>query len=536
MGEVLPRIAACIVCATLFSLFSVKMIGAMQQSGYKGGIFLRWLKRRDNMLLNRLCVLSLCLALVSAVAVLCFSFLGTQGALLVSAIPFVGLLFAFLYSDKKYTLKVPVKKTGRFYRLFAVYFLFVSCFCYAFIALLAFLAAWNGSPLYRLIAYVPFAVAPVFLPLLLVASNACEGIFETVRNRKFVKRAGQVLDETEIIRVGVVGSYGKTSVKNILKTLLAQKYTVIETPASFNTPIGIAKTVFSSDFAGKQVLIAEMGARKAGDIAELCSLVKPDYALFTGVAEQHMATFKTVENAFEEKSEIIKSGAYTVCGVDLKDRVQSAFTTLENVEFIQADSVSEIDFYATETQFTLRLGEGKKDSVRIKTKLLGRAAVENILLAATLAKKMGLTADEIAQGVANVQPIAHRLQYYQRGGVHILDDGYNANPRGAKEALEALCRFVGRKCVVTPGIVECGALETQINETLGAELAAANPDTVILVGETLVGAVKTGYLNGGGTQENLFVVPTLERAQPLLLERVGAGDCVLFLNDLPDVY
>ncbi len=533
MNEVVWRIVASIVCATFFSLCGLKMLGAMQQSGYKTKTFFRWLRRKGNMFFNRLCVLALCLALTTAVFSLCFSFLGVFGAHACSAIPFFALLLLFLFADKKYALKVPAKRTGRYLRLFATYYLFTACFCYFLIALLTFLAAWNGSTLYALIAFVPFAVLPIFLPLLLAAANLVEGAFEGLRNKAFVKKAGKTLDGVEMLRVAVVGSYGKTSVKNILKTILSEKYTVVETPASYNTPIGIAKTVFSEQFAGKQVLIAEMGARKQGDIKELCSLVKPDYAIFTGVVEQHVATFQSIENIFAEKSEIIKSGAITVCGAELKPRVEARFAGAENVCYADRAQVDEVRLYATETEFTLALDKKK---VRVKTKLLGNAAVENILLAATLAGKMGLTEDEIARGIEKIKPIPHRLQLLERSGKYILDDGYNSNPLGAREAIAALCRFAGRKCVVTPGLVECGVLEETLNEALGEELANAKLDTVILVGDTLVGSVKAGYLSAGGEKENLFTVPTLDGAKPLLSERVCAGDCVLFLNDLPDIY
>jgi UDP-N-acetylmuramyl pentapeptide synthase len=117
-----------------------------------------------------------------------------------------------------------------------------------------------------------------------------------------------------------------------------------------------------------------------------------------------------------------------------------------------------------------------------------------------------------------------------------LDDGYNCNERGAKAAIDALCRFTGRKCIVTPGIVECGVLEEQTNAHLGAEIAKANLDLVILVGETLVTSVKNGYVSGGGNAEKLRTVKTLALAQETLKGWLCAGDAVLFLNDLPDVY
>lgn len=527
MFDGIYRAIAVVITTGLFGLMSLKMLGAVQQGGYKNDAFVRWLKRKDNLQYNRLAVLALCLALASAIFSLCFSFLGVKWGQLISAAPVLALCIAYLWADKKYALKVPVKYTGRVRRLLAVYLLLVAISGFWVLALLNFLAEWNGSELYGSVAYVPYAVMPLCLPWLLCSANAVTGIFENARNKKFVKRAGQVLNEREIIRVGVVGSYGKTSVKNILSTVLSEKYTVVATPGSYNTPMGIAKTVLTFEAENKQVLIAEMGARKAGDIAELCALVKPDYAVFTGVCEQHIATFGSIENVFAEKSEILRCGAKkVVCGEGLR-----AFGVEEgeNVSFAAARNV---EVGTTETALTLVLG-GKE--VALKTKLLGRSGAEDIALAAALAFAMGLTAEEIVRGVEKLEPVPHRLQLLQNGGVYILDDGYNCNPRGAKEALAVLGAHGGRKCVVTPGIVECGILEEKVNGELG-EALAHGLDKVILVGQTLVGAVKNGYVDAGGDEEKLVVVKTLDEARGVLGEWTQAGDAVLFLNDLPDVY
>ena len=293
--------------------------------------------------------------------------------------------------------------------------------------------------------------------------------------------------------------------------------------------MGIAKTVFSPEFAGKQILIAEMGARKKGDIAELCALVKPDYAVFTGVCEQHIETFGSLENVFAEKSEILKCGAKkVVCGESLV-----AFGVAESENVVLCKGARDVKLSLTGTEFVLSVGGAE---IKVKTSLLGGSAAEDIALSATLAFEMGLTVEEIERGLEKVQPVPHRLQLIENGGMYILDDGYNCNPRGAKEALAVLGAHGGRKCVVTPGIVECGILQEKVNGELGEELAKADLDKVILVGQTLIGSVKNGYLSAGGDGEKLVAVKTLDEAKEALSGWTQAGDAVLFLNDLPDVY
>ncbi len=531
MIDFLEKIVATLTTSCLFCLSTVKLVGVMQQGGYKRKSFWGWIRRKDNLAYNRLAVLALCLALSSAVTALCFSFFGAESALILSALPFFGLILLFWWADNKYALKLPAVYTGRWKRLWGVYFFFTALFSYIFIAFLSFLSAINGSKLYALVAYVPFAFTPLLLPAYLTIANGVASVFENARNRRFVKRAGQVLDESKIIRVAVVGSYGKTSVKNILKTLLSEKYSVVETPASYNTPMGVAKTTLSEAFGGKEVFIAEMGARKEGDVAELCALVRPDYALFTGVCEQHIATFGSLENVFKEKSRILSCGAKKiVCGESLRARVEESGKG-ENAIFPRA--VKNLRLGSESTAFTLRLGEAE---IEVETALLGRSAAENIALAATLCSEMGMTAEEIAKGVEKLLPVPHRLQPMKSNGVFILDDGYNCNIQGAEVALEVLSLCKGRKFVVTPGIVEGGILEEELGSRLGELLAKSSPDCVILVGDTLVGAVKAGYASAQGDMQKLILVHTLAAAQETLRKTLQTGDSVLFLNDLPDVY
>ena len=532
MNNVVERIVASLVVSVFLCLTTVKFLGALQQSGYKNGGFFRWLKRKDNLSFNRLSVLALCLALSSCVTSLCFSFAGVKTALIASAVPYFVLFIVYLFADRKYALKVPLKRTGRTNRLFATYFLFVSAFSYAFIALLYFLAVVNGSKIYALIAYVPFALTVLCLPTLLALANAFTGLFENARNKKYVKRAGQVLNEKQIIRVAVVGSFGKTSVKNALETILSEKYKVVATPYSYNTPIGIAKTVFAPETEKAEVFLAEFGARKKGDIACLCEMVKPDFAVFTGVCNQHVQTFGNLENVFTEKSEILRCGAKkVVCGEDLLSFGKAYFG--DNARFAYKKDVQNVELLPTSTRFSFTLGG---ETVQVDSKLLGGCAVENIYQSALLAYEIGLSVEEIRRGIEKLQPVEHRLQLIESGGVYILDDGYNCNEKGAKQAIDALCRFEKGKIIVTPGIVECGRLEEEINGKLGEEIAKANFDKVILVGDTLVGAVKSGYVSAGGDLQKLTTVKTIDGAKELLAGNLKAGDAVLFLNDLPDVY
>ena len=505
----------------------------MQQSGYQGKKFLKWLKHKENLYFNRLALLSGLLLLSCAVFSLTFSLFSVQIGNFLSALPFIFFCILFIVCDGKYALKVPLKFTERVRRLSIAYAFLLACVSYLVIASLLAVNELIASEIYGVFAYLPVCLLPMLTPFVLWLANAVISPYEQSRNQKFVQKANDKLNQTEMLKIGVVGSFAKTSVKHILATLLSEKYTVVSTPESYNTPLGLAKTVFSPAFENKQVLIAEMGARKIGDIAELCALVEPDCAVFTGVCEQHIESFGSIENVWEGKSEIFAGVKnFVVCGKTIKSRFAKLSQDIqEKCVFVQDTAVKDVKYRATETEFTLSL---QGEEIAVKTKLLGEGAVENILLAVTLCEKLGLSSAEIQQGLQKITPVPHRLELVESAGAYILDDAYNSNPEGAKMALNALKRFTGKKIVVTPGIVETGILNEAINGKLGEELVGF--DQVILVGDTLVTAVKNGYLTAGGKAEQITVVPTLEKAEDILGHTLSTGDAVLFLNDLPDVY
>ncbi|MGN1057894.1 MAG: Mur ligase family protein, partial [Candidatus Avelusimicrobium sp.] len=443
----------------------------------------------------------------------------------------------------KTPLKVPLVTTGRIKRLSAIYVFFLAVFCYVIVAVCAALDRLISVELISLFIYLPVCFLPLILPFIFTLSNAVSCAFENPRNARYVKRAAEKLrgakaeNGAPVIKIGITGSYGKTSVKNILAAVLSEKYRVVATRQSYNTPVGIAKTVFSKEFDGAEVFIAEMGAAKAGDIEELCDIVRPDYAVFTGVCRQHSKTFGTLEDIFAEKKKIVTYAAEkAVCGAELSEKFSDKFTAEERAKtvFVPRGAVENVACTPFETAFDLTLffKDGTRQTRRVTTPILGRGAAENIAVAAYLALETGLSADEIFRGIQKAKPVPHRLNLIAENGVYVLDDGYNASEKSALQALELLSGFAGRKYAVTPGVVETGIEDEAVNRPLGARLAQL--DGVFLHSGAV--ALKEGYLLAGGKQENLRLYNTAEEVRAMLSSLLQEGDAVLFLNDLPDVY
>jgi UDP-N-acetylmuramoyl-tripeptide--D-alanyl-D-alanine ligase len=524
-----PKTIECVLISLVMALGMMlsaqKYLGILQQCGYKNEKFGHWSRRKSNLTKHRFFLLGLCCLLSYAVLALCFSFTG-QWAAVIGMAGFVIFFALFIVADHHSALKCPLKFTPRFKRLEVVLFVVCAIVTYLFVSLLNFADAVWGNFLFSILKYAPLSLLPIFLFVFVCFANWIALLYEIPRNKKYIKSALKKLQKTPIPIVGITGSYGKTSVKNILAALLSSKYRVLATPRSHNTPLGISLAVNNNNLEEYDVFIAEMGARNVGDIDELCQLFPPKYAVITGICAQHYETFGSFENIVKAKAEILKYP-------------QKAFIAADCYEYFQdnpcekevCNSVSNIVANAEGTTFTLTLG---KFAQRVTTKLLGEHSAHNIGLAAQVAFAMGVPFDDIIKSIEQLTFVEHRLQLLQENGINILDDGYNANVKGAEAALGVLSSFQGRKFVVTPGLVELGVLEEKENEALGAKLTAF--DGIILVGKTLVKPVMEGYLRAGGNNEKICIVPNLPAAQDKLKTLLHTGDTVLFLNDLPDYY
>jgi UDP-N-acetylmuramoyl-tripeptide--D-alanyl-D-alanine ligase len=354
-------------------------------------------------------------------------------------------------------------------------------------------------------------------------------------------------ERQDLIKIAVTGSYGKTSVKNFLFKMLSAKYSVLMTPESYNTPMGISKTVQGLD-STHEVFLAEMGARRVGDIKKLMKLISPDLSILTGINNQHLETFKKQENITREKCyavNMLREGGTAVVPARLQGTPQ-----LESVSGIRllyvggaeggevgqdADAVGalygNISVCKDGTVFTLTLGG---ESFECYTPLLGDHNIENIALAAALAYELNVPPSDIVHAVKHLEAVPHRLQLIQGNGVRIIDDSFNGNPDGARSALKVLGMFCGRKIVVTPGLVELGEQEKTENRLLGAEIAEV-ADAVILIGKDRVEPLRGG-LKDKGFAGQVYTYPSLKEAEENFKNVLKLGDTLLILNDLPDHY
>ncbi len=380
-------------------------------------------------------------------------------------------------------------------------------------------------------------------PALLLLCNYINKPIELSINRHYINDAKRILRECpELTVIGVTGSFGKTSVKFYLNTLLRAKFNVLMTPESYNTPLGIVKTIRGSLKASHDVFICEMGARNVGDIKEICDIVHPKHGVITSVGEQHLETFKTLENIANTKFELADSlpdgGMLFVNGdspaaVGHKHpKMTGAFTygLGEGCGYRATDlRISEKG-----SEFTVTTPEG--ESCGFVTKLIGSHNVINIVGAIAVSHKLGIPLEKLRPQVRRLECVPHRLQLINRSGIIMVDDAYNSNPSGARAALETISMFDGMKILVTPGMVELGQMQQQCNYEFGRE-AAQVCDYIILVGEKQTQPIYQGVSEAGFDMGKCYVAHDLNDAISHTYSlKSDKKKIVLLENDLPDNY
>ena len=360
--------------------------------------------------------------------------------------------------------------------------------------------------------------------------------------RGFCKKARNKLKEIPGLKVvGITGSYGKTSTKYIVNTILSQKYNTLMTPESYNTTMGVVRTINEKLTSMHQVFVCEMGAKYIGDIKEITDIVNPQYGIVTAIGPQHLDTFKSLENVRKTKLELVDSlpddGLAFVNWED--ENIRESKITKNMVKFGLSDKA---DYYAKNIEINERgstfdvVIPGKED-IRIKTKLLGNLNILNIVGAVAIADKLGLTPDEIKVGVKYIRPVTHRLELRQNpNGSIIIDDAYNSNIKGAKMALDVLKTFKNRqRILITPGIVELGDKMDEINRDLGRH-AADCCDFIILVGATQAVPIYNGVRDKEYPLSKVYIAKNLQEALSKMNEIITSDSVVLLENDLPDNY
>ncbi|MEO1023405.1 MAG: UDP-N-acetylmuramoyl-tripeptide--D-alanyl-D-alanine ligase [Bacteroidota bacterium] len=546
--------------AILFSFVIVRhfwfrlrfFIHVFQQVGYKSNEYWKWLKAHWE---GRV-VTGVLAAMNVVIFIIVFVIPEFEVRLTTTSVAFVLLSLGTIwfipvgrYNPKK--VKKPLVFTPRVKRLMIPFCLFSFTF-----PLLLTLAALHGHILPQwikdpglLVFDAEFLVfgwifGAVLIPFFMFPAALLMKPVEWYVQEGYKRQARKKLASMPHLKViALTGSYGKTSTKFMVRDLLKERFNVCTTPGSFNTPMGICKVINNDLNANHQILILEMGARYAGNIKELCDIARPDISIVTNVGFAHLETFGTQDVIAHEKGVIVDSlppGGVAILNADdprvtvmNDDRPE---LTVIRVGLEQGDIIGkDIEYNIRGTRFDAVFDD---ETITIQTQLLGAHNVHNLLLAVAAARHLGIRNRTIALGAETIEPIEHRLQLKQGERYTVIDDAFNSNPVGAKNAVEILGAFQsGQRILITPGMVELGDIEYVENKKFGQAIADAKLDYVFLVGEERSKPILEGIqINEEQHTGTVKVVHSLFEANDELQKIVQPGDVVLYENDLPDIY
>jgi UDP-N-acetylmuramoyl-tripeptide--D-alanyl-D-alanine ligase len=348
--------------------------------------------------------------------------------------------------------------------------------------------------------------------------------------------------------VGIAGSYGKTTTKEMVASVLSQKFPTIKTEGNLNTPLAIARKILKDVGQDTKFFVVEMGEYYAGDIRGICNITKPHISILTGINEAHFERLKSFQTTTDTIFEIVTYStqkSLIVANADNETVVKNAkrYSGNRTVSFYSGKN-NRLSAYSTES---IRIGTNggitwtMRDKHRtlgnFRTQLLGEYAVGTAMCAYIVGHFFGIDDESIKKGIERVKPVPHRLEpIIGDGNVLVIDDTYNGTSDGVREALEVLKRYKGRrKIFVTPGLAETGSVQDEVHRSLGKELAKS-ADLVILIDTTSTRSVIKGLHEAKFPKNNIFVFPSSVAAHQELQKMTKSGDVILFQNDWPEIY
>ena len=436
------------------------------------------------------------------------------------------LTISIIYNIPKKKSKIPLKMTNRAKRLIVTEFI---------ISIIII----NDINYYILLK---LGIINAIVSFLIIIADIINYPIEKLIRKKYINQAKNILKGmSNLIVIGVTGSYGKTSVKNYLYKMISTQYEVLVTPKNYNTTMGVVKTIRENLKPIHQIFICEMGATNINDIKEICDIVNPSIGIITSIGPQHLENFKTIDNIVKTKFELANSVKNNNGVMFLNyDNEYIAKKKVDMKYFSYGTENSNLDFNASNLKasqkgLSFKFRDKKSDDIEFVTKIIGKHNIINLTVAIGVSIYLGIQPSKLIPVIKNLKNVEHRLELKTTGNLNIIDDSYNSNPISSKFAIETLGYFDGIKILVTPGLIELGQNEYIYNFELG-KYATKCCDYIFLVGshsKSVLDGVKSEKFD----MNNIFTVDSPTEAMKKILNLgIIEKATVLLENDLPDNY
>ncbi len=520
-----------LICMFIYIVFDLKKAFHMlQQNWYNdGNRYLKWINNNSKFVFVWFDYLYLFIVILGY-------FINNQLLSIIIAVYYLILTYLLFKKYKHEQVKKPLVFTGRIKRMcltiFILYLIPILMIFLTFNQDLVFIYYFIVGSLIYFNYYIVYLANIINKPV----EKLVYWHYKNKANRKL-----KSLSKMEVI--AVTGSYGKTSTKNIISDILNVKYIAFPTPQNFNTNYGLIRTINEYIDKYNDYFVAELGAFRRGDIKSRASIVKPKYGILTKIGTAHLDTFGSIENTTKTKFELIESlPSDGIAFLNIDDELQVNYHLKNKVKVVWYGLSVEADVYASDIKYS---SDGMSFKVHFKndkksydftTKLLGESNVYNILAGIAVGKELGLSIAELQRGVLQIKPIEHRLQIKKYGQITYIDDAYNSNPVGSKMALDVLKLMPGKKVIITPGMIEMGNKQYEVNYNFGKYIADS-VDLAILVGIEQTKPIQKGLLDSKFDKDKLLMLNDVKEAISIAQNYFPNKETYILLeNDLPDIF
>jgi len=383
---------------------------------------------------------------------------------------------------------------------------------------------------------IMLAAPIVWAHLIIVFVLLAKALVLMPQEARHIQTAKTALASHQATKIAIAGSYGKTTMKELLQTVLSEGKKVAATPANKN--VTSSHAAFAKRLKGDEdIIIVEYGEGKPGDVARMNAYVEPTHAVITGIAPAHLDRYKTLDAAAQDIFSAVEgvSPAHVFVNADSTDAEpyigpdQQTYTR----EGALGWRVTSTKYSVEGMSFTLTKGRKR---LKLQTKLIGEHLLGPLSLAAALALELGLTEAQVTRGIAKTKPHEHRMQPYALNGTWVIDDTYNGNLEGIRAGTALLAQLPAkRKLYATPGLVDQGKLTKEVHIQVGQLIARAKPDIVVLFQNSVTKHIKDGLEFAGYKGEVRIEKRPLEFYENLT-HFLASGDLLLMQNDWTDNY
>ena len=431
-----------------------------------------------------------------------------------------GLEFLKTLKDfNKRTLKKPVFTPKALFLLIAISLIFSMILIYTFlneIILTNFINGLSINPIFILL--LVDIISPIIISGFILALQPLSVIYRLIVIAKAKKKR---LEFKNLIVIGITGSYGKTSTKEFLKTILEQNFRILATKEHQNSEIAIARCILNDLKSEHQIFICEMGAYNKGKIKEVCNIIKPNIGIITGVNEQHLALFGSKENLISaeggiELAESLPKNGTLIINWNNETIRNTKYKTpsfakdsagRQNIRYCSTNE--KIDIWTENIKIEknwlyFKVCDKAGDNADFKINFIGGQNIENILLASACAKELKMTLIEIAKACEKIQTKQSTMKLIQSPTLNgfqsrtfdIIDSTYSINPNGIMAALEHLKLWSGKKVIIMPCLIELGPTAKEIHQKVGKKIGETCDLAIIITKDWFEEIKKTAIITG----------------------------------------